>query len=231
MRLWMTICALAWGIALGVSDPAAAADGADAAAVAAAVAHGDPVRTTAVAATVSPLSNGVVVSVGRALDLSGKPMFADRRAATGSISDVRFSDRPVIPARVSIARFRGASPLAGARVTSGYGYRYHPISGGWTRHTGVDLAIPAGTPVYASSAGSVARATWAGGYGLMVELDHGKGVQTRYAHLSRLAVHAGQSVAQGELVGYVGSTGRSTGAHLHYETRVNGAAVDPTRLP
>jgi murein DD-endopeptidase MepM/ murein hydrolase activator NlpD len=118
-------------------------------------------------------------------------------------------------------------PIQKAVVTSRFGYRNHPILSGQRMHWGLDLAAPVGTPVYATASGIVNQAGWAGSYGLLVELAHTNEVQTRYGHLSQLAVAAGQRVAPGEVVGYVGSTGRSTDPHLHYEVRVRGTAVDP----
>jgi murein DD-endopeptidase MepM/ murein hydrolase activator NlpD len=120
-----------------------------------------------------------------------------------------------------------SAPVAGARMTSGYGLRRHPINGGVRMHSGVDLAAPTGTPVRAASDGVVALAGWRGGYGLAVELDHGQTLVTRYAHLSRLAVQRGQRVRRGELIGFVGSTGRSTGPHLHYEVWFQARTVAP----
>jgi murein DD-endopeptidase MepM/ murein hydrolase activator NlpD len=108
-----------------------------------------------------------------------------------------------------------------APVTSEYGPR-------WGRmHQGIDQGASTGTPIGASKAGSVIFAGWQGGYGNLVLIDHHDGVVTAYAHQSRIAVSAGQSVSQGATIGYVGSTGNSTGPHLHFETRVNGSAVNP----
>ena len=118
-------------------------------------------------------------------------------------------------------------PLEGAALTSSFGMRTHPVLGGRRQHHGIDLAAPSGTPVYATADGIVSRADWYSSYGLYISLEHGAAMQTRYAHLSRLAVAAGDSVKKGDLIGYVGSTGRSTGPHLHYEVRVEGLAVNP----
>ncbi|MFU7526957.1 M23 family metallopeptidase [Qipengyuania sp. ASV99] len=118
-------------------------------------------------------------------------------------------------------------PLDGARMSSGYGMRDHPVLRQRRRHNGVDLAAPMGTPVYATADGIVGRADWFSSYGLYISLDHGADLETRYAHLSRLAVAAGERVHKGDIIGYVGSTGRSTGPHLHYEVRVDGLAVNP----
>lgn len=94
-------------------------------------------------------------------------------------------------------------------------------------HEGIDIAAPHGTPVRAVAAGTVSYADWAGSYGLLVKIDHGGGIETRYAHNSRLAVKPGDKVKAGQIIAQVGSTGRSTGPHLHFEVRVNGEAVDP----
>ena len=118
-------------------------------------------------------------------------------------------------------------PLEGAQLTSGFGMRNHPVLGGRRQHAGIDLAAPTGTPVYATADGVVSRADWYSSYGLYISVEHGASMQTRYAHLSRLAVAAGDNVKKGDLIGYVGSTGRSTGPHLHYEVRVDGLAVNP----
>ncbi len=118
-------------------------------------------------------------------------------------------------------------PLSTARLTSGYGMRDHPVLRSRRQHNGVDLAAPSGTPVYATADGLVSRADWFSSYGLYINIDHGAELETRYAHLSRLAVAAGERVQKGDLIGYVGSTGRSTGPHLHYEVRVDGVAVNP----
>lgn len=119
------------------------------------------------------------------------------------------------------------TPVNGARMSSGFGMRNHPVRGGRRMHKGVDLAAPTGTPVYATADGIVGLARWGRGYGLYIKIDHGAELETRYAHLSRLAVSAGERVEKGEVIGYVGSTGWSTGPHLHYEVRVDGVAVNP----
>jgi murein DD-endopeptidase MepM/ murein hydrolase activator NlpD len=97
-------------------------------------------------------------------------------------------------------------------------------------HTGLDFRAAMGDPVRATANGKVVSAGWGGGYGRMVEIDHGNGLSTRYGHLSAINVSVGQSVKIGQVVGEVGSTGRSTGPHLHYETRIDGEAVDPQKF-
>ena len=121
-------------------------------------------------------------------------------------------------------------PLASTRLTSRFGNRFHPMSGRYQPHAGIDLAAPMGSPVMATADGIVNVAGWSGGYGLLIQIDHGGAVETRYAHLSQLAVAPGQSVKRGQIIGFVGSTGRSTGPHLHYEVRQSNVAVNPLSL-
>ena len=112
--------------------------------------------------------------------------------------------------------------------TSGFGVRSDPFRGGAAMHPGIDLAGQIGTPIYATADGTVLRAGWnSGGYGNLVEVDHGRGITTRYGHLSAILVHEGDRITRGQLVGRMGSTGRSTGSHLHYEVRIDGRAVNP----
>ncbi len=122
-------------------------------------------------------------------------------------------------------------PLSGPlEVTSTFGPRLDPFFGRPAMHTGIDLREDTGDAVTATAAGTVTIAGSDGGYGNMVEVDHGNGLATRYAHLSLVEVAVGQRVAPGQLVGRVGSTGRATGPHLHYETRIDGVPVDPARF-
>jgi murein DD-endopeptidase MepM/ murein hydrolase activator NlpD len=115
-----------------------------------------------------------------------------------------------------------------ANFTSGFGVRSDPFRGRAAMHGGVDLAGPTGTPIYATADGIVGRSEYNnGGYGNLVEINHGQGIQTRYGHLSRRIAEAGQRVRRGDLIGLMGSTGRSTGSHLHYEVRIDGRAVNP----
>jgi murein DD-endopeptidase MepM/ murein hydrolase activator NlpD len=97
-------------------------------------------------------------------------------------------------------------------------------------HTGLDFRGDTGEAIRATAAGTVTHTGWSGGYGKMVEIDHGNGLSTRYGHLSSIDVDVGQNVRSGQVVGRMGSTGRSTGPHLHYETRIDGEAVDPQRF-
>ncbi len=115
-----------------------------------------------------------------------------------------------------------------SRVTSEFGYRSDPFTGQASGHTGIDIAVPTGTPVRAALPGVVTTATYdAGGYGYYVKVDHGNGMVTLYAHNSKLLVKVGDAVEAGDMVSMSGSTGRSTGPHLHFEVRVNGQRVNP----
>jgi murein DD-endopeptidase MepM/ murein hydrolase activator NlpD len=118
-------------------------------------------------------------------------------------------------------------PVDGVRLSSSFGMRNHPVLGGRRAHKGIDLAGPVGTPVHATADGVVSKAEWFSSYGLYVAIEHGGALQTRYGHMSRLNVADGQRVHKGDIIGFIGTTGRSTGPHLHYEVRVNGEAVNP----
>ena len=122
-------------------------------------------------------------------------------------------------------------PVIGeVEFTSGFGVRSDPFLGRPAMHTGLDFRAATGDPVRVTANGKVVNAGWSGGYGRMVEVDHGNGLSTRYGHLSEINVKIGQQVKIGDIIGEVGSTGRSTGPHLHYETRIDGEAVDPQKF-
>lgn len=122
-------------------------------------------------------------------------------------------------------------PVIGeVEFTSGFGVRSDPFLGRPAMHTGLDFRAAMGDPVRATANGKVASSGWAGGYGRMVEIDHGNGLSTRYGHLSEINVKVGDTIKIGQVIGAVGSTGRSTGPHLHYETRIDGDAVDPQKF-
>ncbi len=114
-----------------------------------------------------------------------------------------------------------------ARITSPFGMRYHPILHFARMHSGVDFGAAWGTPIHAAADGQVTRAGWAGGYGRQVRIEHGGGLATSYSHMSRMIVEPGSPVRQGQVIGYVGTSGLSTGSHLHYEVLRNGTAVNP----
>ena len=120
-----------------------------------------------------------------------------------------------------------AFPVEHLAFTSNYGVRSDPFRGTAAMHAGVDIPGPVGTPIYATADGIIDRAERAGGYGNMVEINHGKGIQTRYGHLSKILVAPFTRVHRGQLIALMGSTGRSTGPHLHYEVRIDGHAVNP----
>lgn len=193
----------------------------------------------------------VTVAVGF-LSIAATPAIASSSAAavdiaeplrqaqseSGAAGDIRFRQLfaswealdqagPAGPVTQPSVAIPSRMPLDGPSLTSNFGMRNHPIMGGRRKHQGVDLAAPTGTPVYATADGMVGKAEWFSSYGHYVEIDHGADLETRYAHMSRLAVAAGERVKKGEIIGYVGSTGRSTGPHLHYEVRVDGMAVNP----
>ena len=113
---------------------------------------------------------------------------------------------------------------------SGFGVRMDPFTSSPAMHTGLDLHGETGDPVRATADGKVTSAGWSGGYGRVIDIDHGNGMSTRYGHLSAIDVRVGQSIRTGQIIGRIGSTGRSTGPHLHYETRVRGGAVDPQKF-
>ena len=138
--------------------------------------------------------------------------------ASFGVAPFRPSGSVSIPSRVPVENFH---------MSSEFGMRVHPVLGGRRMHKGVDLPSPIGTPVHATADGTVSRADWFSSYGLYVAIEHGGNIETRYGHMSRLNVAAGQHVHKGDVIGYVGTTGRSTGPHLHYEVRVAGEAVNP----
>ena len=118
-------------------------------------------------------------------------------------------------------------PSSTGMISSSYGYRRDPFTGGGAMHSGMDFKGPHGQPILAAAGGRVTHAGWKSGYGKSVEVTHGNGLMTRYAHLSRIGVTTGQKVEQGLQLGAMGSTGRSTGTHLHFEVRLNGRAINP----
>ncbi len=153
-----------------------------------------------------------LAAVGEAASQAGLAAAARGDAVRRTITSVS------IPSRM---------PVEGVKFTSSYGMRVHPVLGGRRAHKGIDLAGPVGTPIYATADGLVSKAEWFSSYGLYVSIEHGGELQTRYGHMSRLNVANGQRVRKGDIIGFIGSTGRSTGPHLHYEVRVNGEAVNP----
>jgi murein DD-endopeptidase MepM/ murein hydrolase activator NlpD len=172
----------------------------------------------------------------RAGAATGGPLIAARLPANAGEFE-RHAHRVGI-ARAQLDRLTQALALVPLRrpvmgeieVGSGFGMRIDPFIRAPAMHTGVDLRADAGDPARATAEGTVTVAGWSGGYGKMVEIDHGNGLVTRYGHLSAIDVRVGQHIRAGQILGKVGSTGRSTGPHLHYETRVGGEAVDPQKF-
>lgn len=141
-------------------------------------------------------------------------------AAQGGGDDGGYSYQPVSGSGVFIWPVNGV-------ITSEYGYRTHPIFGSTIYHSGMDIGVDYGTPVCAADSGVVVEADWISGYGYTVIIDHGNGLSSLYGHNESLNVSAGQSVSQGQVIAYAGSTGNSTGPHVHFEVRQNGDTVDP----
>ncbi len=127
-------------------------------------------------------------------------------------------------------KFPIANPAPGRSISSTFGVRKDPLLGTPALHSGMDFRAPMGSPARVTAPGTVVKAGWNGGYGRMVEVEHAGGFTTRYGHLSKILVKEGQTLAAGDIVGKVGSSGRSTGPHLHYEVRRKGDAIDPVRF-
>ena len=168
-----------------------------------------PVASTAVSVAPSPMSTPISRQQERQFhSLLGQWKALDQ--ASGA--------RASVPSRRPIDNFR---------YTSAFGIRSDPFHRTAAMHAGVDLAAPTGTPVHATANGVVSRAEVAPGYGNLVQINHGASIQTRYGHLSRIFVTLGQRVRRGEVIALVGSTGRSTGSHLHYEVRIADQSINP----
>jgi murein DD-endopeptidase MepM/ murein hydrolase activator NlpD len=160
----------------------------------------------------------------------GGPFIPASDGAAGA--DPRFAELFVNWQRVeqmedAMAALPSYVPAKNYTLTSGFGFRYDPFNGRSAQHAGLDLAGAHGEPIYAAANGRVVRAETFGGYGQVIDIDHGRGILTRYGHLSRIKVSVGDRVAMGQVIGAMGSTGRSTGTHLHYEVRVDGQPVNP----
>ncbi len=174
-----------------------------------------------------------VTASGRTIS-AGDLLFAEIKAKGGASRLYRFKSAGMAEAQYfdefgkNIRSMLLRTPLDSVRVTSSFGMREHPILGFTRMHAGIDFGAPQGTPVFAAGDGVVERADWAGGYGRWLQIKHANGYETGYGHLSRWAVKAGQHVHQGQVVAYVGSTGLSTGPHLHYEIMVGGKKVNPS---
>ncbi len=148
----------------------------------------------------------------------------------GKKTAIRFGDRYYDENGKAISKLFLRSPLKVYKISSGMGLRFHPILRAYRMHHGIDYAAPYGTPVFSVGPGVVVFAGWKGSYGKLVIVRHPKGFETRYGHLSRIVVSVGQYVSAGSYIGDVGSTGLSTGPHLHFEMRQNGKLVNPLKL-
>jgi murein DD-endopeptidase MepM/ murein hydrolase activator NlpD len=142
-------------------------------------------------------------------------------------ADLYISWRKLEAMQESLTSIPAMVPVKNYRMSSRFGRRFDPFNGRLALHAGLDLAGSRGEPIYAAADGRIAKAGRMSGYGTMAEINHGKGLSTRYSHMSLVLVKPGQRVKQGDMIGRMGSTGRSTGTHLHYEIRVDGQAVNP----
>lgn len=166
-------------------------------------------------------TTGRILYIG--MTLSGKDLDLYRYTPESGVED--FFDGKGQSVRKALMR----TPIDGARLSSGFGMRKHPILGYNKMHKGVDFAAPTGTPIYAAGAGTIEYADWNKGYGKYVRIKHNGTYSTAYAHMSKIAkgISPGARVNQGDIIGYVGTTGQSTGPHLHYEVLVDGTQVNP----
>jgi len=194
-------------------------------------------QTNQQVASLEMFANEVSIAYGIKQKLEGPEGIATEGVLTPSFPESLAAYRVLrsyhTPANQFARRFHvnvlpGIWPVEG-RLMGGYGERTDPFSGEGAMHTGVDISAPPGTPVRATADGLVTFADWYSGYGQLVIVDHGGGCETYYAHLSRFSVVEGQEVRRGDQVGAVGSTGRVTAPHLHYEVRFGGAPVNPYR--
>jgi|LGVF01.1.fsa_nt_gb murein DD-endopeptidase MepM/ murein hydrolase activator NlpD len=133
------------------------------------------------------------------------------------------------PPRIGTGTFDYPFDTSRGRVTSGFGMRFHPIYKDYRRHTGIDIAMSSGSPIYAADGGKVVYVGYNGGYGMMIKINHGENIETIYAHLSKYYVSVGDKVFKGEKIGLSGNTGTSTGPHLHFEVRKLGTPIDPKK--
>lgn len=177
----------------------------------------------------------VLNTVRRGYSGQGGPLGALRISTKGSPSDDELRANAILNGfdrmalyRLAVAKLPFGTPVQGNfRFTSGFGGRNDPFGRGRRSHTGTDFAAPRGTPIVASGDGVVVKAGWQNGYGQAVVVRHGMGIESLYGHMSQIKVKVGQTVSRGDRIGDMGSTGRSTGNHLHYEVRVDGRPVNP----
>jgi murein DD-endopeptidase MepM/ murein hydrolase activator NlpD len=177
------------------------------------------------------LNPGTMMASASDKSAQGGPLLS-LTAGSNTRIDQRFQRLGLSLARMSalersVATLPQALPASLEYISSGFGYRADPFTGGGAFHPGLDFRGPYGAPIYAAAKGTVSFVGVRSGYGQCVEIDHGGGLITRYAHMSRFRTQVGTAVAPGEVIGLIGSTGRSTGPHLHFEVRINDRAVNP----
>ncbi|UIP08278.1 M23 family metallopeptidase [Erythrobacter sp. SDW2] len=175
--------------------------------------------------------NPQAMLAGAEMEAMGGPLELLATGAKGEI-DPRFERLGLSLARMSalersLEGIPQVLPASAPMVTSSFGYRRDPFTGRGAMHSGLDFKGPIGAPIYAAAKGVVTFVGRKSGYGNVVEVSHGNGLMTRYAHMSRFATTVGTRVEAGDIIGAIGSTGRSTGPHLHFEVRINGRAIDP----
>ncbi len=191
-----------------------------------------PERTDGAAAAREGQGQGGALMAPRGCDAVPRDLDLNRIAAVETSIDCfqalfKEMDREVALRGASLMTIPSLQPVQSAHVGSGFGNRIDPFHGGLAFHSGLDFPSPTGTMIYAAAGGRVLSAGWHGPYGNMVEIDHGNGLVTRYAHASKIAVKPGDVVMPGQAVAQIGSTGRSTGPHLHFEVLYRGAFLDP----
>ncbi|OZI20109.1 hypothetical protein CAL26_21400 [Bordetella genomosp. 9] len=186
-------------------------------------AAGDDTAANAARVAAAPLDGppGTAQTLGRDIDV-----LADELA--GRMAALQLFDMALTRRRADLARLPSSLPVTDyPYLSSSYGWRRHPVTGRYLRHEGLDFAAPMGTPILAAAGGVVVAAGRDAGYGQRVDIDHGDGLVSRYAHASEVLVKAGDLIQRGELIARVGSSGVSTGPHLHFEIRLGGQAMDP----
>jgi len=179
--------------------------------------------SAAAAAVAQPVSRPAAIDTGAGTRAEAQ---ADQQYRT-LFQSWKKMDGPGIGTGIGAIAIPSVQPVQQLRFTSNFGIRSDPFQGTARMHAGVDIPGPVGTPIYATADGIVSHADRQGGYGNLVEINHGKGIATRYGHLSKILVSDGARVTRGQLIALMGSTGRSTGPHLHYEVRMDGHAVNP----
>ncbi|MCU0891736.1 MAG: M23 family metallopeptidase [Sandarakinorhabdus sp.] len=170
------------------------------------------------------LLEGLGLDPGRFLTAGGGPFIA---AADPQVRDLQADARRRATLAASFAQIPAFLPVATPQKSSSFGYRRDPFRRSGAFHAGLDLTGATGDAIHAAADGVVVRAGWWGGYGKVVVIDHGNGIETRYGHMTRFHVREGERIRQGQVIGGMGSTGRSTGTHLHFEIRLDGRPIDP----